>query len=64
MPSILVAALVSFLLAYTEFALAWMFIDSEENVTLAMVLADGARRASLLELGAHGRARLLMARPS
>jgi ABC-type glycerol-3-phosphate transport system permease component len=39
MPSILVAALVSFLLAYTEFALAWMFIESEKNVTLAMVLA-------------------------
>jgi ABC-type glycerol-3-phosphate transport system permease component len=40
MPSILVAALVAFLLAYTEFALAWLFIDSERNVTLAMVLAE------------------------
>jgi ABC-type glycerol-3-phosphate transport system permease component len=39
MPSILVTALVSFLLAYTEFALAWMFIENENNVTLAMVLA-------------------------
>ena len=39
MPSILVAALVAFLLGYTEFALAWLFIDSSENVTLAMVLA-------------------------
>lgn len=39
MPSILVAALVAFLLAYSEFALAWMFIQSEDNVTLAMVLA-------------------------
>jgi ABC-type glycerol-3-phosphate transport system permease component len=39
MPSILVTALVSFLLAYTEFALAWMFIESENNATLAMVLA-------------------------
>jgi len=38
MPSILVAALVAFLLGYTEFALAWLFIDSERNVTLAMVL--------------------------
>jgi ABC-type glycerol-3-phosphate transport system permease component len=37
-PSILVAALVAFLLGYTEFALAWLFIDSERNVTLAMVL--------------------------
>ncbi len=39
MPSILVAALVAFLLAYTEFALAWLFISSERNETLAMVLA-------------------------
>ena len=39
MPSILVAALVSFLLAYSEFALAWLFIESEKNATLAMVLA-------------------------
>ena len=39
MPSILVASLVAFLLAYTEFALAWMFIESEDNATLAMVLA-------------------------
>lgn len=38
-PSILVAALVAFLLGYTEFALDWLFIDSERNVTLAMVLA-------------------------
>ena len=40
MPSLLVAALVSFLLAYTEFALAWLFINSDENITLAMVLAE------------------------
>jgi multiple sugar transport system permease protein len=40
MPSILVAALVAFLLGYTEFALAWLFIDSSQNVTLAMILAQ------------------------
>ncbi len=40
MPSLLVAALVAFLLAYTEFALAWLFITSDDNVTLAMVLAE------------------------
>jgi arabinogalactan oligomer / maltooligosaccharide transport system permease protein len=40
MPSILVAALVAFLLGYTEFALARLFIDSEANVTLAMVMSD------------------------
>ena len=40
MPSILVAALIAFLLAYTEFALAWLFINTNENVTLAMILAE------------------------
>ena len=40
MPSILVAALVAFLLGYTEFALAWLFIDSPQNVTLAMTMNE------------------------
>jgi ABC-type maltose transport system permease subunit len=40
LPSILVAALVAFLLGYTEFALAWLFVSSERNVTLAMILAE------------------------
>jgi ABC-type glycerol-3-phosphate transport system permease component len=39
-PSILVAALVAFLLAYSEFALAWLCISTNENVTLAMILAE------------------------
>jgi ABC-type glycerol-3-phosphate transport system permease component len=38
-PSILVAALVAFLLGYSEFAIAWLFAQTEENITLAMVLA-------------------------
>jgi arabinogalactan oligomer/maltooligosaccharide transport system permease protein len=63
MPSILVASLVSFLLAYSEFALAWMFIESEKNVTLAMVLAmetTGFFTANWGLTAAHG---LLMAVP-
>jgi ABC-type glycerol-3-phosphate transport system permease component len=40
-PSILVAALVAFLVGYSEFAIAWLFAQSEENFTLAMVLATG-----------------------
>jgi ABC-type glycerol-3-phosphate transport system permease component len=40
-PSILVAALVAFLLGYSEFAIAWLFAQREENFTLAMVLATG-----------------------
>lgn len=40
-PSILVAALVAFLTGYSEFAIAWLFSQREENFTLAMVLASG-----------------------
>ena len=40
-PSILVAALVAFLVGYSEFAIAWLFSQSERNFTLAMVLAAG-----------------------
>ncbi|MGB8645435.1 MAG: carbohydrate ABC transporter permease [Anaerolineae bacterium] len=39
LPSIAVAALVAFLAGYSEFAMAWLFIDNGENVTLAMSLA-------------------------
>ena len=56
-PSILVAALIAFLLAYTEFALAWLFIDSERNVTLAMVLAMATTGFLHVQLERHGRAR-------
>ncbi len=39
LPSIAVAALVAFLAGYTEFAMAWLFIDSSDNLTLAMAVS-------------------------
>ncbi len=39
LPSIAVAALVAFLAGYTEFAMAWLFIDSGDKETLAMAIA-------------------------
>ncbi len=47
-PSIAVAALVAFLAGYSEFAMAWLFIDSSDNVTLAMAISGmiGATGAS------------------
>ena len=39
LPSIAVAALVAFLVGYTEFAIGWLFIESSENVTLAMAIS-------------------------
>ena len=38
LPSIVVAALIAFLLGYTEFAMGWLFVEQSRNVTLAMAL--------------------------
>ena len=62
-PSILVAALVAFLLAYTEFALAWLFISTNENVTLAMVLAQATTGFFTSNWSATAAYALLMAIP-
>ena len=39
MPSIGVAAIVAFLIAYSEFAMGWLFVDRSDQVTLAMAIA-------------------------
>ncbi len=39
LPSIAVAALIAFLIAYSEFAMGWLFIDKSTNVTLAMAIS-------------------------
>jgi ABC-type glycerol-3-phosphate transport system permease component len=36
LPSISIAALLSFLMAYSEFAIGWFFVDKADTVTLAM----------------------------
>jgi len=38
LPSIGVAALIAFLMAYAEFAFGWLFVESGRNVTLAMAV--------------------------
>ncbi len=38
LPSIAVAGLIAFLMAYSEFALGWLFVEKAGNVTLAMAL--------------------------
>jgi ABC-type glycerol-3-phosphate transport system permease component len=45
LPSIAVAALVAFLLGYTEFAIGWLFVESGENVTLAMAVSGIFRQS-------------------
>jgi arabinogalactan oligomer/maltooligosaccharide transport system permease protein len=39
LPAIAVAALIAFLAGYTEFAMAWLFVDKSDNVTLAMAIS-------------------------
>lgn len=36
LPSIAIAGLIAFLIAYSEFTLGWLFVDKADNVTLAM----------------------------
>jgi arabinogalactan oligomer/maltooligosaccharide transport system permease protein len=38
LPSISVAALIAFLMAYSEFAIGWLFVDKASTVTLAMAI--------------------------
>lgn len=46
LPSIAVAALLAFLVGYTEFAIGWLFVESGENVTLAMAVSGLMRQGS------------------
>jgi arabinogalactan oligomer/maltooligosaccharide transport system permease protein len=39
LPAIAVAALIAFLTGYTEFAIGWLFVESADNVTLAMAVS-------------------------
>lgn len=38
LPSVAVAGLIAFLMAYSEFALGWLFVEKAETVTLAMAI--------------------------
>ena len=39
LPSIGVAALIAFIVSYTEFAIGWLFVETSSNVTLAMAIS-------------------------
>ncbi len=45
LPSIAVAALIAFLIGYSEFVLGWLFVDTPQNVTLAMAISGVLRSA-------------------
>lgn len=44
-PSIVITALIAFLIGYTEFAIGWLFVESSQNVTLAMAVSGMMRMA-------------------
>lgn len=48
LPAIGVAAIIAFLAGYTEFAMAWMFTDRAENVTLAMATSSYLSQGSVI----------------
>jgi len=55
LPSLAVAALIAFLIGYSEFAIGWLFVDKSDNVTLAMAISGMQRNlgsASLSNLAA------------
>jgi arabinogalactan oligomer/maltooligosaccharide transport system permease protein len=39
LPAIAVAALIAFLIAYSEFAMGWLFVEKSDDVTLAMAVS-------------------------
>jgi arabinogalactan oligomer / maltooligosaccharide transport system permease protein len=39
LPAIAVAALIAFLIAYSEFAMGWLFVEKSSDVTLAMAIS-------------------------
>ena len=43
LPSIGVAALIAFLIGYSEFAMGWLFVSRAKNITLAMAISGMAR---------------------
>jgi ABC-type glycerol-3-phosphate transport system permease component len=43
LPSIAVAAVIAFLMGYSEFALGWLFVQTSDNVTLAMAISGMLR---------------------
>jgi ABC-type glycerol-3-phosphate transport system permease component len=62
LPSISVAALIAFLIGYSEFAMGWLFVDRSSNVTLAMAVS-GMLSSSLLSWSRLAALAILMSLP-
>jgi ABC-type glycerol-3-phosphate transport system permease component len=47
-PSIAVAALIAFLIGYSEFVLGWLFVEKPDTVTLAMAISGTLRSSGMV----------------
>lgn len=62
LPSIAVAALIAFLIGYSEFAMGWLFVEKSTNVTLAMAIA-GALGSALISWSNLAALSIMMSAP-
>lgn len=62
LPSISVAALVAFLIGYSEFVMGWLFVSKSDNVTLAMAIS-GMLSSTLLSWSRLAALSILMSLP-
>jgi arabinogalactan oligomer/maltooligosaccharide transport system permease protein len=62
-PSIAVAALIAFLMAYSEFTIGWLFVDRAANVTLAMAIYATLASGSIQPWSITGSLMLMMSIP-
>ncbi len=63
LPSIAVAALIAFLIGYSEFVLGWLFVDRSQNVTLAMAISGAIRSSGTVEWSSLSALAILMSLP-
>ena len=63
MPSIAVAALIAFLMAYSEFTIGWLFVEKAANVTLAMAIYATLASGSIQPWSVTGSLMLMMSVP-
>jgi arabinogalactan oligomer/maltooligosaccharide transport system permease protein len=63
LPSIAIAALIAFLIGYSEFAMGWLFVEKADNVTLAMAIAGIIQGAGMLSWSNLAALAILMSLP-
>ena len=63
LPSIAVAALIAFLIGYSEFVLGWLFVDTGQNVTLAMAVSGIMRSSGMIHWSQMSALVILMSLP-